>query len=369
MSKKPNILLIHYNADSVGGGAERIVALVEYFSGKSNTLKLLLPGPGKLEKRLRVTDIEIEYYSLHENENPITYLLHCLKFCWYLLRQRINLIVFLDWSWWKPAEVLAAKLCLVKTAAIVAFYRKESAQAGFLRLLDKILPNSEDTAKYMHEAGLSEKTVVIHNFIDSSKYECAESIRDQLYAGEGPLLAYVGALHPIKGIEYLLEAIPVLLQSFPTLHLLIVGSEKEPGWENSLKYSAEQLGIRKHVKFLGQREDIPQIMNSIDLLIVPSLEEPFGFVNIEAGAAGTAVLAARTGGIPEIITHGETGVLVESANSAAIADATTKLLSNPDIRKNLGKALQIRVKEYFCKERAFAQWDSVCRSLFGKRFS
>ena len=359
---KSNVLFVHYNPKSTGSAVDRTISLVDRLSEKHN-IQFFLPGEGVLSELLIERGIEIHNRRLHENENPFSYLYHFLRFGWFILSRKIKLIVLTDFVWWKPAELLAAKLLRVPTVAIIGFYRREAAAHGFLRLIDTIVPNSHSTAKDFLEVGLGEKTKVIHNFIDWQRYQQATSIRRELREGDGALVGYVGVLHPIKGIEYLLQAVPEILAEHPEARFVLAGHEKETGWQKHLESLASELGSSDKIRFLGYRDDIPDIMKSLDVLVVPSLEEPFGFINIEAGAVGTPVIASNIGGIPEIIDHEESGLLIEPKDSKAVAVAVNQLLNDEATRRRYGERLQARVKSYFTKDRALAEWDDVFATL------
>ena len=357
-SPEGNILFVHYNPASTGSAVDRTITLVDHLA-KRHQIQFFLPGEGVMSRRLNERKVPILQRSLHENDNPFAYVFHFLRFCWFLLRNRVKLILFTDFVWWKPAEILAAKLFGIPMVTVIGFYRREAAERGFLRWVDVIIPNSHSTAQDFLDVGLGEKTKVIHNFLDLEAYENAKDIRSELSPGEGPLIGYVGVLHPVKGIEHLLQAVPEILSQHPSARLVLVGQEKEQGWQAHLESLVSKLGISEQVKFLGHRDDIPNVMKSLDILVVPSLEEPFGFINIEAGAVGTAVVASRTGGIPEIISNQESGLLIEPGNSNAISEAVQELLNDTEKRRRLGGALQARVHSYFTKERALQEWDEV----------
>ena len=180
-NKKPNILFVYYNPDSTGSVVDRTLALVDHFSNRFS-ITCFVTGEGRVPSLLTDRGVPVINRRLHENDNPFCYVYHFLSFAWYLIKNRIRLIHFMDYVWWKPAEILAAKILNVPMITIIDFYRREAARKGFLRWLDMIVPNSHHTAKDFHDAGLIEKTRVIHNFLDLEPYEKARSIRSSLRA-------------------------------------------------------------------------------------------------------------------------------------------------------------------------------------------
>jgi glycosyltransferase involved in cell wall biosynthesis len=145
----------------------------------------------------------------------------------------------------------------------------------------------------------------------------------------------VGWLTDIKGHKYLIEAIAKLKQDFPSLHLVIIGSGDR---HDALLKQADLAGLRDAVHLLGHRDDVEACLAGMDLFVLPSLNEGMGRALIEAMAAGLPVIASRVGGIPTVISHERTGLLVPSGDAAALADALRRLLDRPEWATQLGMA-------------------------------
>jgi len=150
---------------------------------------------------------------------------------------------------------------------------------------------------------------------------------------------------PTKGIKILLEASKIV-QSKMDSELLIVGSGKD---EKPLKKIAEDLGIK--ALFLGERDDVAEILRVMDVFVLPSLSEGFPVVILEAMAAGLPVVATDVGGSREVVLDGKTGFLVEPGNPDKLAEKIKELLENDEMRKKFGEAGFKRVKEKFSIDR------------------
>ena len=145
----------------------------------------------------------------------------------------------------------------------------------------------------------------------------------------------VGWLTDVKGHEYLIEAVAKLKQDFPSLHLVIIGSGDR---QEALLKLAELVGLRDAVHLLGHRDDIEACLAGMDLFVLPSLNEGMGRALIEAMVAELPVIASRVGGIPSVISHERTGLLVPPGDAGALADALRSLLDRPEWATQLGVA-------------------------------
>ena len=145
----------------------------------------------------------------------------------------------------------------------------------------------------------------------------------------------VGWLTDIKGHEYLIEAVAKLKQDFPAIHLVIIGSGDR---HDALLKLAELVGLRDTVHLLGHRDDIEACLAGMDLFVLPSLNEGMGRALIEAMVAGLPVIASRVGGIPSVISHERTGLLVPPGDADALAEALRRLLDRPQWAAQLGVA-------------------------------
>lgn len=170
-----------------------------------------------------------------------------------------------------------------------------------------------------------------------------------------PLLASVSRLFNWKGHRELLRALALVKDTVPDVRLLIVGTDFSPTPEGSyraeLQALAGELKILDRVVFTGERKDIPSIMAAMDVFALPSFEEPFGLVFIEAMAMRKPVVALDNGGTPEVVEHGKTGLLSPSGDIPALAANIARLLKDPALRASFGAAGRERALEHFSAER------------------
>ncbi len=179
-------------------------------------------------------------------------------------------------------------------------------------------------------------------------------IRQELrIAGEEPLIGMIAHLTPWKGHEVFLEIAREVLDRVPRSRFVVVGgsiyeTDGHAGYPETLRQKTAALGLSDRVTFLGIRDDIPDLLAGLDLLVhTPTAPEPFGRVLAEAMAVGRPVVAARCGGIPEVVEDGVTGLLAASGNVGAFTAAVVRLLEDPVLCKRLGDAGRQRAEARF----------------------
>lgn len=149
-------------------------------------------------------------------------------------------------------------------------------------------------------------------------------------------LGMIARVEHLKGHDIAFEALRLLKEKIP-LEFVVVGDDQTEWGKHLREYVVPHLGLNEQVHFLGQRSDVPQLIQSFDLVLAPSRREALGLTLIEAAAAGRACIAANVGGISEIILHEKTGLLFPSEDSQAMAKAIERLV-DPILRDQYGKA-------------------------------
>jgi 1,4-alpha-glucan branching enzyme len=187
--------------------------------------------------------------------------------------------------------------------------------------------------------------VAIHNGIDLSSFTDLRAEEE----GEEHTILSVGRLEWRKGYKYLIDAMPNVLSEYTSAKLLVVGVGDQKA---HLQRHARKLGIENSVLFLGKvsAERLYSLYHEAEVYVQPSLYEPFGITILEAMSMRKPVVATRVGGIPEIITNGVEGLLVEPGDSLQLAKATTNLFSDSSSRRRLSTNARKRVEREFTWE-------------------
>jgi glycosyltransferase involved in cell wall biosynthesis len=191
----------------------------------------------------------------------------------------------------------------------------------------------------------AEKIATIPCGIDIDRYSLSHrTVRDEIGIPPGlPVIGWVGRTESVKGCEYFLRACKLIKKELPDARYLFIG---EGPLKGEMEELARTLNISKEVIFAGYRTDMPEIMNSIDLLLHTPLNEGLGRVLLEAMICEKPVVAADVGGIPEIIEHGVQGFLVPAGDTAAMARESLRILKDQELSKALGSAGRERALEY-----------------------
>ncbi|MFC8666101.1 glycogen synthase [Streptomyces sp. NPDC057199] len=208
------------------------------------------------------------------------------------------------------------------------------------------------------------KVRVVHNGIDTSLYrpDHGTDVIDRIGLDPGrPYILFVGRITRQKGVPHLLRAVRDIDPAAQVV--LCAGAPDTPEIDQEFRDLFQELsGVREGVHWIPQmlpRPDVIQLLTHAAVFVCPSVYEPLGIVNLEAMACGTAVVASRVGGIPEVVADGETGLLVsveESAeeNVARLARALDSLLADPQAARRMGEAGRERAVREF-------GWDAVAR--------
>jgi glycosyltransferase involved in cell wall biosynthesis len=277
---------------------------------------------------------------------------------WKLIRQERPDVVqsFLFWA------NLSARLVrrLSKRVRVVCSYHDEIVSEGRLvRIIDRLTFRWSDGVVCCSDAvrrsvsaclgAPAARQTIIPFGIDVGRFAASDrATREELgLRVDGPIVGTVCRLvEPKKGLSVLLQSVALLKgrSGDSECQLLIVG---EGPARASLEALSEELGLANRVRFAGARRDIPRILPLLDVFVLPSFYEGFGIAILEAMAAGKPVVATTVGGVPEFVAAGETGLLVEPGNPAAIAEAIACLLGDREQARQMGLRGRTRVAQQF----------------------
>lgn len=167
---------------------------------------------------------------------------------------------------------------------------------------------------------------------------------------DAPRVGIIGRITWWKGQHVFLDAAKIIATEYPGARFPIIGGALfgETKYEKLVSLQTEELGLRHHIEWLGFRDDVPQLIENLDVLVHASVVgEPFGQVVVEGMVAGKPVVATRGGGVPEIIEDGINGILVPMNDAPTLAAAVLDLLRDRARAEKIGAAGYERVRDHF----------------------
>ena len=229
-------------------------------------------------------------------------------------------------------------------------------------LAARIVCNSEAIRERFRGSSAWDKSVTILNAVDVGEFNPQASdgsFRRQLgVPSNRVVVGMVGRIGLGKGHVHFIDAAIRLLRGGANAQFVIVGDAQIPEESTRLEMLHRQVNdaqMEDRIRFLGFRQDMPQVMRGLDILVLSSDAEPCGRVLFEAMASGRAIVATNSGGTPEIVRDGSEGLLVPPRDPDALAVAIRKVIEEPALRQRFGQAGEVRARQEFSVERYVAR--------------
>jgi len=360
--------IIFYTDTPIYGGAERhMTLLARNLIRNGDQVTIIFSGFKQLnswQEELKKTGIPTIRLKVSHKHDPR----HFLQLKKIFNKEKPEI---LHLHLWNPASCRYAFFAAdKKNTRIVATEHDPFPIKGFrksiknkcLKKTDHVIAVSNANKEYLIKEypELKNKISVVHNGIDLESFEkelihfTAQEkykIRHILFnAGNNDfIIISIAALHARKGLKYLIEAYKQALNEIPNSKLVVIGEGPQ---EKELKKLIKSLEIFNNVVLLGFQKNIPGILKSSDLFVLPSIKEAFGLVLLEAMACQLPIIASEVGGIPEIIHNHKNGELVKAASSKELAAKIIELYKNTAQREKIAFLGNHYVKNFDAKEMA-----------------
>jgi glycosyltransferase involved in cell wall biosynthesis len=229
-------------------------------------------------------------------------------------------------------------------------------------LSDAVVTVSDYLRNLLVAAGFPAKKVVrIYNGIAPEKFSATGNghLRRELNCHNGEILVgTVANVRQSKGHEYLIRAAHRLSREYPQVRFLAVG-DVDSKLGAPLFRLVEELGLQDRFYFLGFRPDVPQILNELDMFVLPSTSEGFPLVALEAMAAAKPMVVTRSGGPQEVVEDGRTGFLVSPGSAEELADGIRRLLADPDRGRRMGQEAKAKLQREFTLARMIREYEAL----------
>lgn len=353
------------------GGAERVVAQLAtalQAAGAHNVAFVPAEGEGWLARELDGSGVTIEHFRLERPFSPA--FARSLEAGF--LRRRITvahsheftMAVYGAWASWRAG--VRHVITMHGGRYYAGRLRRRLALRAAIALSGHTAAVSTSLAHQMgQDLGIRPSRIAtIPNGVRHVPPE-RTTLREELQLGpDDRLLVSVGNLYPVKGHRYLVDALALLGQRYPNLHLGIAG---RGDMAEALSARARDHDLVNRVHLLGLRSDIPAILTAADVFVLPSLSEGLPLALLEAMFSGCPIVASKVGEVGVALAHGEAGVLVEAGNSAALAAALDRLLSDPQRGKELGERAARRAAAEYDVSQMVRRYVCVYEELLGRR--
>lgn len=290
-------------------------------------------------------------------------------------RERFDIVQTYLWTantWARLAARLAGVRWVLASERNVDIWEetyKRVVGRWLARSTDRIIANSEAVRQYLLKRGGldADKVVTIYNGVNFERFRtpCDPRLRrSELGIGDDVVLAgCLARIEPAKDHGTLLQAMALISNRLPKLHLALIGGGSE---EDRLKHMARDLGIGERVHFVGFRTDAAEWLQSVDISILSSVKEGLSNTVLESMAAGKAVVATDVGGNAEVIVENETGFLVPSRSPAELGAALARVASSPEMMASFGKAGRRRADGLFSVDSMVTHTERLYLDLVGQ---
>ena len=371
------ILYVH-GISAIGGSERDLLVLLKSLDRHKWAPSVACPGTGPLLHQLHALAIPTYALTLPPWRKLLSFFERhsAVRRLGILIGQLNPAMIHVNDIWWVPHTLRAVRYHL-SSLPIVAYVRQEIEPAKVRRYgldqVDTVVAVSRQIEASLIAGGVSGNRVrMVYSGIDFSEKQPqgdGPAIRQRAGIPSGAvLLGTVANLFLRKGYEVMLRALPAIIRAVPTVHYMIVGSD-EHHYADRLKQLAQELQIADRVHFVGFQDPVRPFLAALDLYVHPALMEGFGIAVVEAMAMGQAVVATTTGGLPEVVAQGETGLLVPPGDAEALAATVIALLEDTLKRQQMGRKGMVRAQERFSLAASVMQVEQVYGEVLagGKR--
>jgi len=356
---------------NIGGTERQFVQLVQKIDPNRFDLHVsCFAKEGSFLPSIEARGVPVSEFNIGRLYNPATWRAQW-QFARYLRENQIHIVHaygFYPNFFAVPAARLAGVpvvIASIRDMGEVLAAPKRRAQKLACRLATHVLANADAVRDRLITEGYDPgRITVIRNGIvpvATERLERGGPIRREFgIPDDAPILLVLSRLNELKGIPYLLEAMPAVLAKFPKTRLLVVGDGAQ---RQTLEHTSESLGLKRAVLFTGFRMDVPNLLRETSISVLPSLSEGLSNVLMESMAHGVPVVATQVGGNSEVIRDGVTGYLVPPKNPAELSGAILRLLSEPKLAEGMGRVGIQHIQQRFSIERALQETEELYTSL------
>jgi glycosyltransferase involved in cell wall biosynthesis len=359
--------LAHLIESDGPGGAERMVASLAgalQAAGAENVVIAPASGEGWLARELEGSGVQTDLYRLERPVSPAfaRWLTDALRRHRVVLAHSHEFTMAVYGAWAAQRAGVPHLITMHGSRYYAGRWRRRIAMQLASRFAGATVAVSQSLAAHLRrDLGLPPSRVTIIPNGARLAAVAQSSLRNELGLRNGEQLAVaVGNLYPVKGHAHLVEALGLLAQRFPRLHVAIAGRGE---LEAPLRARAQALHVSERLHLLGLRADVGNVLAGADLFVHPSLSEGLPLAIIEAMLAERPIVATAVGEVPTALEDGRAGTLVPAGNAQALADALAELLADPAAAQRFGAAAAARAAREYTLTRMVERYAALYASL------
>jgi glycosyltransferase involved in cell wall biosynthesis len=336
-----------------GGMRRHVLDLIEGLQAAGHQVTVACPSDSPLRRDLYPW-VPVETLELVDDVSPVADLRAALQLRQILRRASYDL-VHLHGAKAGIVGRLAARMTERRPAVVYTVHNQVAPRSALQRrvlhaLERRLAPDTDRLITVSHflqedlvtrHRCIADRVVTIHNGVDPLPPLDREHARAVLGCSRRTVIGAIGRMVPEKGFSTLLAAFQIVLARGYDAELVLIGDGPQ--------HSVYQKMAGKNARFLGTVPKAARLMLGFDIIVQPSHAEGLGLVPIEAMLQGRPVIASEVGGLPEVVEHGKTGLLVPPRDEISLADAIQLLLVRPDLREALGKNGKKKAEELFTR--------------------
>jgi glycosyltransferase involved in cell wall biosynthesis len=358
----------------MGGGIRVLMDLVQHLDCRRFRSVFVGPGPGPLQDWATHRQVPFEVVATGDWEGTLGLIRRTAQIATLLRRYDASIVHAVG-----PMGYRALGLAATITGAVRVCHLGFPPEPGELRRSFVAGPDAV-VACYNAQAAENRpevqrirprcRVIAVPNGVDTQRFAPGPPSADMTAIREGfaSVVAILGHVSDVKGYPTFLEAAALVTRTHPSCLFLCLGAESaQPGALATMKNHVTRLGIERHVRFLGFRSDVHEILRAVDVVTMPSQDEGLPLALLEAMACGRPVVATPVGGIPEVLHDGSAGILVPRQDARALAEAVRSLVDDPVRRADLGAQARARVEERYSVTRFCRGVEDVYEELLAER--
>lgn len=369
-----NILYLSPSNRWLGARISLYVLLRMLDKERFHPLVVCPPGSGVFAQKLESEGFEVEHLRLW-NWRKYKYMVHrwvsVMRMVGLLRKHNIHLIHCNEF-WTAPYAFWATRFVKIPAVSHVRLLMTpQKIHQYYLGYMARIICVCKALVEEFSAWPEYKKRVVpIYNGIDLREFDpghCLEGEVRSKYniADDAIVIGLVGQISRRKGQHRLISIAPDLVRRYPTVHFLIVGSSREREYEVQIRQMISERNLQKHFSFTGDEREMPQIYKALDILVLPTQQEGFGRVVVEAEAMEIPVVVSNAGGLVEVVEPGKTGFIYTLGKNEEMLEYLKRLCEDKELRRHMGIAGRTFVKEHFSQEKMIGQITALYFEVLG----